>query len=98
MSIRTLSGTILTSAQIDEQYREALRWLYSFATFQHKTADAYQASKLNLERMRAILARLGNPHEKFASVHIAGTKGKGSTAALCESILRAAGYKTGLYT
>lgn len=80
------------------QYRDALRWLFSFATYQHKTADAYQASKLNLERMRAIMARLANPHEKFQSVHIAGTKGKGSTAAMCESVLRASGVRVGLYT
>jgi len=87
-----------TETNLAAQYRESLRWLFSFATYQHKTADAYQASKLNLDRMRAILGRLGNPHEKFQSVHIAGTKGKGSTAAISESILRAAGIRTGLYT
>jgi dihydrofolate synthase/folylpolyglutamate synthase len=48
--------------------------------------------------MRGLLARLGNPQKNFPSLLIAGTKGKGSTAAICESILRAAGYKTGLYT
>lgn len=79
-------------------YRDALRWLFSFATYQHKTADAYQASKVNLERMRAILTRLGSPQEKFQAVHIAGTKGKGSTAAMCYSILRASGIYAGLYT
>ena len=99
MAIITLPQIIVASApDIDARYRDALRWLYSFATYQDKPGDAYAASKLNLERMRAILARLGNPHEKFRAIHIAGTKGKGSTAAICDSILRAAGILTGLFT
>lgn len=97
MDTQTLPHTIFTETN-PAPYRESLRWLFSFATYQPKTADTYQASKLNLARMRAILGRLGNPHEKFQSVHIAGTKGKGSTAAMCESILRATGVRTGLYT
>ena len=48
--------------------------------------------------MQGLLARLDDPHRKFPSLLIAGTKGKGSTAANCESILRQAGYKTGLFT
>jgi dihydrofolate synthase/folylpolyglutamate synthase len=48
--------------------------------------------------MDELLARLGNPHLKATSVHIAGTKGKGSTAVMIASVLTAAGYKTGLYT
>ncbi len=100
MDVRTLPDLIVapSRSEISARYRDALRWLYAFATFEHKPADAYRASKHNLDRMRALLARLGNPHEKFRSVHIAGTKGKGSTAALCDSILRAAGIQTGLYT
>jgi dihydrofolate synthase / folylpolyglutamate synthase len=54
--------------------------------------------KLRLDSMRNLLAELDNPHTQFKSVHIAGTNGKGSTAAMLESIYRAAGYKTGLYT
>lgn len=54
--------------------------------------------KLGLETMRALLAPLGNPHRAFRSLHIAGTNGKGSTAALVAAILRAAGYRVGLYT
>ena len=74
-------------------YVEALAYFYSYAHF--NPADA---SNWDLDRMRRLLARLGNPQKKFPSLLIAGTKGKGSTAAICESILRAAGYKTGLYT
>ncbi len=98
MDVQTLHQTRYAEPDIDAAFRDALNWLFSFATYQHKTADAYQASKLNLERIRAILARLGNPQEKFQAVHVAGTKGKGSTAAMCESILRASGVRTGLYT
>ncbi len=54
--------------------------------------------KWDLENTRRVLARLGHPERQFASVHIAGTNGKGSVAAMLEAILRAAGYTTGLYT
>jgi len=53
---------------------------------------------LKLDRMRALLARLGNPQDRLRIVHIAGSKGKGSTAAMLASILRQAGYRTGLFT
>ena len=53
---------------------------------------------LKLDRMRSLLARLGDPHRRVRCVHVAGTKGKGSTAAMLESILRAAGHRTGLFT
>jgi len=54
--------------------------------------------KWDLENTRRVLERLGNPERKFRSVHIAGTNGKGSVAAMVERALRAGGYKTGLYT
>jgi len=55
-------------------------------------------SHYDLERIRTLLTRLGDPQHAFRSLLIAGTKGKGSTAAFAESMLRAAGYRTGLYT
>ena len=48
--------------------------------------------------MRTLLARLGNPHQRLRIVHVAGSKGKGSTAAMLAAILRQAGYRTGLFT
>jgi dihydrofolate synthase/folylpolyglutamate synthase len=54
--------------------------------------------KWDLENVRRVLERLGHPEREYPSVHIAGTNGKGSVAAMLESILRAAGYRTGLYT
>lgn len=54
--------------------------------------------KLGLDRMENLLNRLGRPEKRFKSIHIAGTNGKGSTAAMIASMLQAAGYNTGLYT
>ncbi len=51
-----------------------------------------------LERIHRLLNEMGNPHRRFRSIHIAGTNGKGSTAAYLASVLKQAGYKTGLYT
>jgi dihydrofolate synthase/folylpolyglutamate synthase len=76
-------------------------------TYQQAVAQLYQlghelartpAHKFDLQHMRVLLAALGNPEQRFRSVLIAGTNGKGSTAATLESIVRAAGYRTGLYT
>ena len=53
---------------------------------------------LGLERITYLLEKLGNPHLKFKSIHVAGTNGKGSTCAMIASILKEAGYKVGLYT
>ena len=54
--------------------------------------------KFGLDNIRAIVDELGRPHEAFASVHVAGTNGKGSVTAMVESVLRAAGVRTGRYT
>ena len=53
---------------------------------------------LSLDRIRLALEKLGNPQDKLKYIHVAGTNGKGSTCAMLDSILREAGYKTGLYT
>ena len=58
----------------------------------------WQGTRLGLERTRELMEKLGHPEEKLRFVHIAGTNGKGSTAAMTASVLRAAGYRTGLYT
>ena len=50
-----------------------------------------------LERIKEVLNKLGDPQEKFPSIHIAGTNGKGSTTTMCASILKEAGFKTGLF-
>lgn len=79
-------------------YQGALDYLYSFINFEHKSLDRYQASKIDADRPRRLLAELGTPQEHFPAIHIAGTKGKGSVAAMCAASLRAAGLRVGLYT
>ncbi len=69
----------------------------SFANLEKKT-DGYTARMYRLDRMHALLHYIGNPQHDFTSIHIAGSKGKGSTAAFIAQGLRAAGHKTGLYT
>ncbi|MBI4397550.1 MAG: bifunctional folylpolyglutamate synthase/dihydrofolate synthase [Candidatus Omnitrophica bacterium] len=78
-------------------YSSALKYLDSLINYERWT-QAHPKRLFELSRIRRLLNRLGNPEKKFASVLIAGTKGKGSTAAMLESILRNSGYRTGLYT
>ncbi len=73
-----------------DAYRETLAWLLAL--------ERTRGWDLKLERMRAALALRGHPERRFPALHIAGTNGKGSTAAMLEAILRAAGWRTGLYT
>ncbi len=79
-------------------YNLALDYLYSYVDYSLKKASELAKADFNLERMRELMALLGNPQEKYPIIHVAGTKGKGSTSALMASALHAAGYKTGLYT
>ncbi|RME50274.1 MAG: bifunctional folylpolyglutamate synthase/dihydrofolate synthase [Caldilineae bacterium] len=79
-------------------YKQALNYIYSHTNFERKQMPKYNMTTLDLSRIQSVLARLGDPHLQFPVVLIAGTKGKGSTAAMCHSILQAAGYKTGLYS
>lgn len=57
-----------------------------------------QGVHLGLERMRSFVAALGHPQERYPVIHIAGTNGKGSVAAMVEAVFRSAGWRTGLYT
>ncbi len=81
----------------DTRYQQALDYLYSFIDYETMPRP-HDAASYDLRRMDELLARLGNPHLRAKSVHIAGTKGKGSTAAMLASALTASGYTTGLYT
>ena len=78
-------------------YEEALAWLYAFSNTE-RTGNFSRDREDNLARERALLAELGNPERAYGVTHIAGTKGKGSTATMIAAILRAAGIRTGLYT
>ncbi|MCK4340386.1 MAG: bifunctional folylpolyglutamate synthase/dihydrofolate synthase [Phycisphaerae bacterium] len=79
-------------------YRAALEFLNSQTDYEKMVRVGYNHTNFNLSRMLRILAGLGNPHKKIRTVHLAGTKGKGSTCHMVASMLENAGYKTGLYT
>lgn len=79
-------------------YREAIEYLHSLTDYEKRRIERYSPETLDLSRVERLLAMLGDPHRAYPSVHIAGTKGKGSTSAMVESALRVAGYRTGLYT
>lgn len=79
-------------------YSQAVDWLMSFADFERGSGPRRSKGDFALDRIRSILRRLGDPQHGRTTVHIAGSKGKGSTAAILESILRAAGFHTGLFT
>src|SRR5687767_508676 len=76
----------------------AVEFLTRRINFERTTAVPYQSAEFKLDRMRRLMSLLGDPHLGLKAVHIAGTKGKGSTAAMIASVLEAAGYRTGLYT
>lgn len=78
-------------------YASALDFLLGRVNYE-RTVHIPYASDFKLERMRRLLAHLGDPHLALSAVHIAGTKGKGSTAAMIAAVLESSGRKTGLYT
>lgn len=79
-------------------YVEAIAYLHGLTDYETKRVSRYSPETFDLSRVERMLEAVGNPHGDFASVHIAGTKGKGSTAAMVESCLRTAGHRTALYT
>lgn len=79
-------------------YQAALSYILSFTDYEKLPAFLYRADNFDLRRMVELLDRLDNPHLTSPAIHVAGTKGKGSTAAMIASALSAAGYRTGLYT
>lgn len=79
-------------------YREAIEYLHSLTDYEKRRIERYSPETLDLSRVERLLEMVGNPHRLYPSVHVAGTKGKGSTSAMIESVLRAAGYRTGFYT
>jgi len=79
-------------------YSTALKWLYEHTDFERMRLVKYNSTTFNLARMQRLLKALDNPHKQLNFVHIAGTKGKGSTIAMLSSMLQANGYTIGSYT
>ncbi|OGL42849.1 MAG: hypothetical protein A2161_03590 [Candidatus Schekmanbacteria bacterium RBG_13_48_7] len=77
--------------------QSAKDFLYSFANYESKMPQIYNTNVFNMTQFSKLLSVLGNPHDRYPCIHIAGTKGKGSTAAMLASVLNRSGYRTGLY-
>ena len=86
------------SQTINQAYQGALDYLYGFINLEQKTIDRYSVNKMDSDRPKRLLALLGDPHLKYQTIHIAGTKGKGSVAAICAAVMGASGLRVGLYT
>lgn len=95
------AGDALTTGGASADEREALAWLYRFSDWERGVGwsrDAAPEEVWKLGRTRALLDLAGTPDRGLRIVHVAGTKGKGSTIAYLEAIVRAAGWRTGSYT
>ena len=79
-------------------YQQAENYILSFTDYEKMPGISYTSANYDLRRMEKLLQPLGNPHLGTRTVHIAGTKGKGSTAAMISQTLTASGYRTGLFT
>ncbi len=79
-------------------YREAVAYIESFTNYERTGLVALTGTNYDLRRLEELLRRLDSPHLGAKTVHIAGTKGKGSTAAMIAGALHCAGYRTGLFT
>ncbi len=78
-------------------YDEAIDFLFGRINYERIQAEVYSTSDFKLDRMRRLLELMGNPQEQIPVVHVAGTKGKGSTCSMLASIFRSCGYRCGLY-
>jgi len=83
---------------VEEAYQRTLDYLYSFVDYSLTRSLRYSPEKFDLGRMYRFVEMLGSPHTQYPIVHVAGTKGKGSTSAMIAEVLQTAGYKVGLYT
>lgn len=79
-------------------YKQAIAYLFKKTDYEREEYLRYNVTTFNLDRMGKLLSLLGNPQAKIKTVHIAGTKGKGSTATMLARMLESNGYKVGLYT
>ena len=85
-------------ATLSDRDAAALEFLTRRINYERTPSVPYLSVEFKLDRMRRLMSLVGDPHLSLKAIHIAGTKGKGSTAAMVASVLTAAGYKAGLYT
>ncbi|MCJ7551139.1 MAG: bifunctional folylpolyglutamate synthase/dihydrofolate synthase [Anaerolineae bacterium] len=79
------------------KYHDVLRYLYGLVDYETRRIERYSEGVFKLERVIQLLEKLGSPHQAYPTLHVAGTKGKGSVSAMMASIARAGGLHTGLY-
>jgi len=79
-------------------YKQAEEYLNSFVNYEHVPGITYAQTGYSLGHVEELLNRMGNPQLAAGTIHIAGTKGKGSVTAMIAQVLTSAGYKTGRYT
>jgi len=79
-------------------YNSALKWLHQHQNHETLRVVKYDPKAFSLDRMRELLKAMGNPQDNLKCVHVAGTKGKGSTCAMLAAMLEGCGYSVGLYT
>ncbi|MCA9248659.1 MAG: bifunctional folylpolyglutamate synthase/dihydrofolate synthase [Planctomycetales bacterium] len=88
----------MSSADAKQRRRRAVRQLLDRIDYERGATIPDRSAGLKLDRMHQLLQRLGQPQRGLRAVHVAGTKGKGSTSAMLAAILNAAGHSVGLYT
>ncbi|MCA9015476.1 MAG: bifunctional folylpolyglutamate synthase/dihydrofolate synthase [Planctomycetaceae bacterium] len=81
-----------------EKYQQSLDYLFGRLNYERMGSTKYSTKDFKLGRMQELLRALGNPQSSVPTIHIAGTKGKGSTSVMVAEMLTAAGYRTGLFT
>jgi dihydrofolate synthase/folylpolyglutamate synthase len=79
-------------------YHDVLRYLYGLVDYEKRRIERYSPREFKIDRVVSLLDKLGNPHQSYPTLHIAGTKGKGSVSAMMAGVAQAAGLRTGLYT
>src|SRR5262245_23865848 len=97
----TATATEASAAPLEtivDRHSAALDFLTRRINYERTPSVPYLTAEFKLDRMRRLMSLLGDPQLGLKAIHIAGTKGKGPTAAMVASVLTAAGYRTGLYT
>ena len=92
------SSTAPSCSVVIRTREQAIDFLLGRINYERAPQVPYGQRQLKLDRMRQLLTRLGNPDVGLPIVHVAGTKGKGSTSAFLDSILHCAGYDTGVFS
>jgi dihydrofolate synthase/folylpolyglutamate synthase len=80
------------------KFHDTLRYLYGLVDYEKRRLERYSPREFKLERVQGLLTKMGNPYKDYPTLHIAGTKGKGSVSATMALFAQSGGLKTGLYT